>query len=110
LLFTAVIWLFDGWIVLIGALVIQQTLSLPQVLLLLAGLGLSSALPSSPGNLGVYQFVAISILVPFGFTQSEALAFALIAQISNYVVVSFWGLISLWRIKWKKASNGSSPD
>ncbi len=109
LAYTVVIWLLDGLNVMIGVMIIQQTLSLPQALLLLVGFGLSSAIPSTPGYIGVYQFVAVTILVPFGFTQSQALAYALISQISNYIVVSFWGLIGLWQIKWKKAENGSSP-
>jgi uncharacterized protein (TIRG00374 family) len=108
LVFTAGIWMLDGLITMIAAQIIQQTLSLPQALLLLVGFGLSSAIPSTPGYIGVYQFVAVTILVPFGFTQSQAIAYALIAQISNYVVVSFWGLIALWRIKWKKADSRSS--
>ena len=97
-LLTAVIWLIDGCVAIMGALVIQQTLSLPQALVLLAGLGLSSALPSTPGYVGVYQFVAVIVLVPFGFTQSEALAYILLSQIANYLVVTFWGCLSIWKI------------
>jgi uncharacterized protein (TIRG00374 family) len=97
-LLTVVIWLIDGFGTVITALVIQQTLSLPHALVLLAGLGLSSALPSTPGYVGVYQFVAVMILVPFGFTQSEALAYILLSQIVGYLVVTFWGCISIWKI------------
>jgi hypothetical protein len=63
-----------------------------------AGSGLSSALPSTPGYVGVYQFVAVMILVPFGFTQSEALATIILSQIANYLIVTFWGCVSIWKI------------
>jgi hypothetical protein len=66
---------------------------------LLAALGLSSALPSTPGYVGVYQFVAVSVLTPFGFTQSQALVFILAYQAVNYAVICVWGLLGLWRLR-----------
>jgi uncharacterized membrane protein YbhN (UPF0104 family) len=58
---------------------------------------LGSALPSTPGSLGVYQFVTITVLAPFGFSRSDALAYALIGQGVNYVVVTSLGLLGIWR-------------
>ena len=63
----------------------------------MAAIGLSSALPSTPGNIGVFQFVTVSVLVPFGVTHTDALAYALILQALNYVVVAILGLLALWR-------------
>jgi uncharacterized membrane protein YbhN (UPF0104 family) len=71
---------------------------LPQALLLLAALGLASAAPSTPGYVGIYQFVAVAVLQPFGFSQSEALAYVLVAQAAIYVVVLVWGVLGLWRL------------
>ena len=82
----------------IGVRIISQTLSLGQALILLSALGLSSAVPSTPGYVGVYQFVAVAVLVPFGFSRSDALAYILISQILGYLVVSFWGLLGLWQL------------
>ncbi|HBY09369.1 MAG TPA: hypothetical protein DEH22_16905 [Chloroflexi bacterium] len=98
ILLTAVIWLVDGFATTIGARIIGQTLNLGQALILLSALGLSSAIPSTPGYVGVYQFVATMVLVPFGFSRPDALAFILISQILNYLIVSFWGLLGLWQI------------
>ena len=98
ILLTAVIWLVDGWLNVIGVRIISHSLGLGQALIYLAGLGLSSAIPSTPGYVGVYQFVAVSILGPFGFSRADALAYSLIGQISNYLVISFWGLLGLWQI------------
>ena len=98
LLLTGVIWLIDGIGTVIGVRVISQTLQLSQALIFLSALGLSSAIPSTPGYVGVYQFVAVIVLVPFGFTKPEALAYMLISQILGYIMVTLWGLLGLWRI------------
>ncbi len=95
---TLVIWLVDAFGNTIGVRVISQSLTIAQALVLLAALGLSSAVPLTPGYVGVYQFVAVLVLLPFGFTRAEALAYILMSQIVNYMVVSFWGLIGLWQV------------
>jgi len=106
ILLTAVIWLLDGLGNMIGVHIISQSLSLGQALILLAALGLSSASPSTPGYIGVYQFVAVSVLVPFGFSRPAALAYILISQGIGYLVVSFWGLIGLWQVNRARLGNG----
>ena len=98
LLFTATIWLMDGIGTLFLGYILNLHLSLSQAFVLLAGLGLSSAIPSTPGYVGVYQFVAVTVLVPFGYSRANALAFILISQILNYLIISFWGLLGLWQI------------
>ena len=98
ILLTAVIWLLDGIACSIGARVISQRLDLGQSFILLSALGLSSAIPSTPGYVGIYQFVAVTVLTPFGFSRSDALAYILISQVINYILVSIWGLIGLWQI------------
>ncbi len=95
---TSIIWFVDAIANVIGVHIIGQNLSIGQALILLAALGLSSAIPSTPGYIGVYQFVAVAVLVPFGFSRSDALAYILISQILNYLVITFWGLIGLSQI------------
>lgn len=65
--------------------------------LLITGLSVGSALPSTPGYIGIYQFVAVSVLTPFGFSRAEAIAFILVTQALGYVVIGFWGGIGLLR-------------
>lgn len=96
LVYTAVIWFLDGSIVVVGAQAIGITIPYPIAFLLIVGLGLSSALPSTPGYVGIYQFVAVQVLTPFGFTQSDAIAFILLFQGMTYVVFLLWGSIGLW--------------
>ena len=95
---TAIIWLIDALGNMINVHIVLQNLTLGQSFILMAALGLSSAIPSTPGYIGVYQFVAVSVLVPFGFSRPAALAFILVSQVTNYIVVSFWGLLGLWKI------------
>lgn len=95
---TGLIWLIDGIGTVIGVRIISQTLELSQALVFLSALGLSSAIPSAPGYIGVYQFVAVLVLVPFGFTKSEALAYILISQIFGYIMIVLWGLLGIWKI------------
>ena len=99
LAFTIVIWMLDGVGTVIGASALHLAMPFPIALLLLAGLGLGSALPSTPGYVGIYQFVAVSVLVPFGFSRTDAIAYILVAQAMNYAVVGAWGLAGFLRYR-----------
>ena len=67
--------------------------------LLLAGLGLGSALPSTPGYVGIYQFVAVTVLTPFGLSRTDAIAYILVAQALSYVLIGVWGSIGIARYR-----------
>lgn len=95
---TIVIWLLDALVAITTAAALQLTLSLPQALVLLTALGLASAAPSTPGYVGIFQFVAVTVLPPFGLTRSAALAFIVAFQGITYVTVTVWGLIGVWRL------------
>jgi len=95
--YTAVIWTLDGW----GAVLVAQGLGVPigftQGALLICGMGLGSALPSTPGYVGIYQFVAVSVLTPFGVSKDDALALILVIQALGYVVITAFGLPGLYQ-------------
>jgi glycosyltransferase 2 family protein len=95
--FTAVIWCCDATGTVLGMRSLGLTISFPVAFLLITGLGLGSALPSTPGYVGMYQFVAVSVLTPFGFSKVEAIAYILLAQAVQYVILTFWGLLALAR-------------
>ncbi len=92
-LMTAVIWTVDAVATVIGAKALGFAISLPAAYLLLAGLGLGSALPSTPGYAGIYQFVAVSVLVPFGFSRTDAITYILFAQVNQYLITGTLGVI-----------------
>ena len=102
--FTALIWSLDGVITVLGGRAIGVPFSFSVAFLLIAGLGLGSALPSTPGYVGIYQFVAVSVLAPFGFSQADAIAYILLFQAMNYVVLVIWGLLGLSRLRRSSAA------
>jgi uncharacterized protein (TIRG00374 family) len=97
-LLTMLIWLMDGLGTVFAGFVLRVPITLLQAFVLLAGLGLSSALPSTPGYVGIYQFVAVLVLVPFGIARADALAYILFAQVSGFLIVAVWGVVALWRV------------
>ena len=115
LVWTAVIWLLDALVTVTLARSLSIAIPLPVAFLLVAGLGLGSALPSTPGYVGVYQFVAVRILTPFGLTNSQAIAYIFLFQAMNYAVILFWGLLGLAQRRAAKPNPtpmavGLSPD
>ena len=94
---TMVIWMLDALGTLVGMHALGLTTTLAVALLLITGLGLGSALPSTPGYVGIYQFVAVGVLTPFGFSKTNAIAYILLYQALQYVLVTFWGLIAIAR-------------
>lgn len=97
ILFTSIIWAMDGVGVVILARSLHLEITLTQSFLLLAGLGLSSAIPSTPGYVGVYQFVAVTILKPFGIANTDSLALIIFLQAANLLLVVFWGWLGISR-------------
>lgn len=90
-LLTAVIWCLDAAGAVIAAAALGLALRPSAAFLLIAGLSLGSALPSTPGYIGIYQFVAVTVLSPFGFSRSDAIAFILVVQVLMYLVVGVLG-------------------
>lgn len=101
---TPIVWLLDGYITVELAKAMSLSLTLPQALLLMVGLGLASALPATPGYVGIYQFVATTMLPVFGMTKSEALTFILFYQGLGVLVYLIWGLIGLPMLNIKPAT------
>lgn len=96
---TAMIWALDATCMFTVAAALGLDAMTPLLaLLMIVALALSSVAPSTPGYVGVYQFVAVSVLTPIGFAKTEALALILLFQAAIYAAVTPWGLIGLWRL------------
>lgn len=99
---TALIWFMDAVGTILGARSLNIHLSLPVAYLLLTGLGLGSALPSTPGFVGIYQFVAVEVLTPFGYSRSAVIAYTLLLQVLQYLSTGIWGVFALLRFRKRK--------
>jgi uncharacterized protein (TIRG00374 family) len=93
LFLTGVIWCIDATGIVVGGTALGLSIPVPLAFLLIAALGLASALPSTPGFVGIYQFVAVSVLTPFGFSRTQAIAFMLVSQATQYAVFGVFGAI-----------------
>jgi uncharacterized protein (TIRG00374 family) len=100
---TIVIWVIDGIATTTAAHALNLGMSFSVAMLLLTALGLGSALPSTPGYVGIFQFVAVTVLVPMGIAKSDALAFILVFQAYGYAVTLLLGLPCLWVLRRNKA-------
>jgi glycosyltransferase 2 family protein len=107
---TAIIWLNDAFTWTVLARAFQLSLSLPQAFVLLAALGLSSAIPSTPGFIGVYQFVAVAVLPLFGYSREHALAYILMVQAIAYFMFTALGLPSFWLFYRSRERTGQRSD
>jgi uncharacterized protein (TIRG00374 family) len=92
---TLVIWPLDSYTGVLVAQSIGLDLPLQTSMVVLAALGLSSAIPSTPANVGVFQFVAVNVMKPFGITNSAALAWILLYQAVNFICQTVFGLIGM---------------
>lgn len=96
---TAVIWFLDATSFIAAGRSVGISLTLPMACLLITGLGLGSALPSTPGYVGIFQFVAVEVLTPFGFPRAAVIAYMVLVQVMQYVTTGIWGLLALWRFR-----------
>ncbi len=107
--FSLAAWLLDCTAA--GRIAAAMGLSLPvtKAFALLAMLGLSSALPSTPGYIGIYQFVAVLVLCPFGFSRNQALVYILVFQGVSYLQIAVWGLPGILLSRHAAQDQGCEP-
>ncbi|GAB4307106.1 MAG: lysylphosphatidylglycerol synthase transmembrane domain-containing protein [Phototrophicales bacterium] len=104
IIITGIIWTLDVILAVWVANALNLPLGAKEVLFLLAALGLSSAIPSTPGYIGVYHFVTVSVLGIFGLNESQALSFIIAFQGITYLLVIIWGTTGIWRLSAKSPS------
>jgi uncharacterized protein (TIRG00374 family) len=96
---TILIWAADALSTMACAQSVGVHISFRIALLVLTALGLSSALPSTPGYVGIFQFVAVTVLAPFGIDRDAALAYILLLQAQAYILVLPLGMPGLLRFR-----------
>jgi glycosyltransferase 2 family protein len=95
---TLIIWPVDSYTGVKIAEALGITMSFPTAMVVLAALGLSSAMPSTPGYVGVFQFVAVTVLKPFGIDREAAIAWVLLYQAVGYVTQCGFGAVGFFMI------------
>lgn len=88
---TVAIWTVDVLSTVVGGAALGLEISVHAALLLIATLGVASALPSTPGYVGIFQFAAVTALTPFGITRANAIAYILVAQSVMLIVTALFG-------------------
>jgi hypothetical protein len=58
---------------------------------------LGMTIPSSPGFIGVFEFLGRETMVLFGMKPGPALSYALVAHAIVYVVYTLLGLVSMFQ-------------
>ena len=84
-LFTVGVWTLDVTGLWLALRAFHLDVGLPGAALLVAAIGLSFALPLTPGNVGTYQLIAILVLGRFGIDRDRAFAFGLGLQAYSLV-------------------------
>jgi uncharacterized membrane protein YbhN (UPF0104 family) len=85
----------------------QPQANLLEATFVVVALSLSISIPSSPGFLGVFQYVGLQALVlPFGdkYDSATALAATMVAYLTYYLGTSLIGVISLQKFSGSIAS------
>lgn len=93
---TVLVWTADSVGVVAGARALNLAIPFPVAVLLLVAMALGSALPSTPGYIGIYQFAAVMVLGAFRIPAEQAVAYSVVAQVVGYVVVVAFGVPSLY--------------
>ena len=99
--YSAALWFLDATGTIMMSYALNLHFSYAQAFVLLLAMGLSSAIPSTPGYVGIYQYVAVTLLPLYAISRSQSLAFILTLQAVNTLVILVWGLIGLWRMNIK---------
>lgn len=91
---------FAAWVAVIGEawavrMAVQSSAPLTGIVFAVVVTSLGMIAPSSPGYVGVFHFLVVEALRPFGIPQTEAMSIALIWHGVNYIVLSLTGLIML---------------
>lgn len=93
--FSALAWAcagFSAWMVLLA---FEPAARVEMAFFVLVVTGLSIALPSAPGSLGVWQAAGVGALSVFGITGALALSMTLMHHLVNYVSTSLMGAVAL---------------
>ncbi len=96
LLWSLVIWLSTvvEFYVVMWAMGLHLPFTAALTVLCLTSLGM--VVPSSPGYIGVFEYITVLSLSLFGVGRETALSYALVLHALSYLVVAILGLVGIW--------------
>jgi hypothetical protein len=99
---TVVLWTlytFVNWVLLEAAGVsLQWPESAAAALFVLVVLQLGVAVPTSPGRVGVYHFLAVQALAVFSVDQPMAVSFSILVHLISVIIPAGIGVLLAWRM------------
>jgi len=93
---TLVVWILTGLVTWFSLKSANISDSIFVAFFSLCATTLAAVIPSTPGYIGVYQYVAILSLAPFGIAKEPALGFAILISAINYFGTTTLGIGSLF--------------
>ncbi len=106
---TVCVWCADAYGATLVARSLGMHLPLEAAFVLLAGLALGSTVPSTPGYVGVFQFVTVTVLYAYGIGHSAGLTYSLVLQAASYAVITFWGVIGICKFRSLQQVHAENP-
>jgi len=97
LIFSVLIWIPPGLAIYLILQGFGIYLPIYASFLLLVIFCLGVAVPSAPGFIGIYQFMAVIGLALFGIERSDALSFSIVYHVVNYIPATLIGLVFFFR-------------
>lgn len=92
---TAVNWLIEASFYVLIAHSLGVPLTLPAALFVAAMIGLGLTIPSSPGGIGLVQYITVRALQLQGTDVTAATAYALLVYVVGYVCINSVGIVFL---------------
>jgi len=96
-------WVMEGLMYAIVAYSFQVTQPIWVFLLLMGMVNIASAIPSSPGYIGTFEFVGVNlVLTQFGVSPEQAFAVVVLIHALLLVPVVMVGIVLIWRrrLRW----------
>jgi uncharacterized protein (TIRG00374 family) len=104
-----IVWILSALTNYLVFLALELTMPAWASLLLLVVLQVGTAVPSSPGRIGVFQYLVILTLSIFAVDKNVALGYSVVLYLVIYVPIALLGVWGLWheKITWGKLTEAA---
>ena len=95
------LWILYGGVIFVTfqafAIKLENDTIIVASLVTLVMISIGIMIPSSPGFVGTYHYLTMQGLALFGVSESDALSFAIVLHLSNYIPMTLVGMYFFWR-------------